>query len=170
MVTSNVSPGLQFTIADRFNGHKVLAWLYLFLVEMLLKRIARTRVNGLSIGGLCFSSFLTLHSLISPFQQQWEGSGFPMDVCRPIGNIYHSKLAIAVDWIVFVDNAQRNGNNNIGGGSGERDVRVMTPVSSGIAAGLFQLQPFIFVSLRSPVFPIHFVNFPPMFLAYWHYY
>ena len=27
----------------------------------------------------------------------------PMDIARPISNIYHNKLAIAVDWFVHVD-------------------------------------------------------------------
>ncbi len=58
-----------------------------------------------------------------------------MDVCRPIGNIYHSKLAIAVDWIVFVDNTQLNGNNNNDGGFNSNSA--MTPKSSGIAAGMY---------------------------------
>jgi len=64
-----------------------------------------------------------------------------MDVCRPIGNIYHSKLAITVDWIVFVDNTHMNGNNNMGGvGEGNgvfNSNSAMTPKSSGIAAGMF---------------------------------
>ena len=70
-----------------------------------------------------------------------------MDVCRPIGNIYHSKLAIAVDWIVFVDNTQKNGNNNVGN-------RMMTPVSSGIAAGmLYILISDNIIMYKSPVLP-----------------
>ena len=94
-----------------------------------------------------------------------------MDVCRPIGNIYHSKLAIAVDWIVFVDNTHVNGNNNTSGGSSERDVRAMTPVSSGIAAGMFHFEPLIswFFPLLCRavlIFSFLFVNLPPMFHAY----
>ena len=75
-----------------------------------------------------------------------------MDVCRPIGNIYHSKLAIAVDWIVFVDNTQTNGNNNIGGGGVGNGAlisdRAMTPKSSGIAAGMISI---LMPMLRGPV-------------------
>ena len=47
----------------------------------------------------------------------------PMDVCRPITNIYHNKLAIAVDWFVNIDNTNSStvqgvsGGSSIGGGS-----------------------------------------------------
>lgn len=45
-----------------------------------------------------------------------------MDVCRPIANVYHNKLAIAVDWFVYIDNTTSvsadvcNTSGSVGGG------------------------------------------------------
>jgi len=33
VVTGNVSPGLHFTVADRFNGHKVLLFVFISFVR-----------------------------------------------------------------------------------------------------------------------------------------
>lgn len=70
----------------------------------------------------------------------------PMDIARPIVNIYHNKLAIAVDWFVHVDlpppplpSAGNAGNavnaGNAGNGAEALIVDTSTPVTSSIAAG-----------------------------------
>jgi hypothetical protein len=49
-----------------------------------------------------------------------------MDIARPIINVYHNKLAIAVDWFVHADSAQSSG----------RYEQELTPLSSPQPSGM----------------------------------
>lgn len=68
----------------------------------------------------------------------------PMDIARPVANIFHNKLAIAVDWFVHVDLPPQPPPLSAGTGVGDSAVSnksevlmvdTSTPISGSIAAG-----------------------------------
>lgn len=61
----------------------------------------------------------------------------PLDIARPIVNIYHNKLAIAVDWFVHVDLPPPPANTTGQRAADALIVDTSTPITSSIAAGSF---------------------------------
>jgi hypothetical protein len=58
-----------------------------------------------------------------------------MDIARPIINVFHSKLAIAVDWFVHADSAQSSGRYDGTGADGQQQQQ-LTPLSVPQSAGM----------------------------------
>jgi hypothetical protein len=76
-----------------------------------------------------------LCTIVRPFLQNWEGSALPMDIARPIINVFHSKLAIAVDWFVHADSAQSSGRYD-GAEEGHQQQQQLTPLSIPQSTGM----------------------------------
>jgi hypothetical protein len=80
--------------------------------------------------------------------QNWEGSALPLDVVRPVFNIYHSKLAIAVDWFVPavpvpIPSTGGNSNGSTSFSSTQfNSSQAVTPLTSPPPAGAFGLRSF----------------------------
>lgn len=81
---------------------------------------------------MAFSVFLKY--FLVPILQNWEGSALPMDIARPIINVFHSKLAIAVDWFVHADSAHSSGRYDGTGADGQQ--QQLTPLSAPQSAGM----------------------------------